>query len=501
MSIVPPPQVTVKELVTLGATDGLFFARSFFPKTMRQSSPIAHRTMWNNLDNPTIRYYMAEAFRGSAKTTNCRVFAARRISYNVSRTILYIGASEDHASRSIQWLRGQVERNKLWASAFALRPGKKWTDTEIEIRHGVDDAPIWILGVGITGNLRGINFDDYRPDLIICDDVLTDENTATREQREKTINLVLGAVKESLTPATEEPNAKMILLQTPMHFEDVAAEIKKDKQWITDSFPCWTPETVDAPADEQISSWPERYPTLVLRQEKAAAAARNRLSIFTREMECKLTSREKTAFKIAWLILRKAPPPLMPCVLAIDPVPPPSAAELAKNLIGKDYECHAVVGRLGPDFHVLEYMTNKGHQPNWTVATAIDLATRYRVMRIIVESIAYQRVLNYMLTQEMQRRGIFFPLVPITGDKRSKYNKITGELSGIAAHGHFHAGENMVDLIDQFSNYPSVAHDDVLDAVQMGVHDMANPFLELGTDEYSDLSGDEYKDFAFGGAP
>lgn len=494
-----PPAVTIGELVKLGAQDGQFFARSFFPKTFRQTSPPAHRVMWRHLDNPNVRYFLEEAFRGSAKTTLCRVFAARRIAYNVSRTILYIGASEDHAIRSIQWIRAQVERNKLFSSTFGLRPGKKWTDTELQIHHGVDEEPIWVMGVGITGNIRGINFDDYRPDLIICDDVLTDENTATREQREKTTTLLLGAVKESLTPATEEPNAKLVVLQTPLNPEDAVAEIKKDPQWAKESFPCWTPDTVDAPADMQVSSWEERFPTETLRGEKAAAATRNRLSIFTREMECRLVSAETAAFRPNWLKRWSARPPLQYSVLAIDPVPPPSEKAVAKALIGLDYEAQMVVGRRGGLYSVLEYTTNKGHNPNWTVAKAIELASKYRVTKIIIDATAYQRVLKFLLETEFARRRQYWPVVPIT-DGRAKYAKITSEISGVASAGMLQCDPEATDLISQFTAYPAVPHDDLLDALQLALHELVSPYLELGGDDYEEVTGGDA--FSFGrGAP
>ena len=177
--------VSMLEIVRLGAVDGPLFSKVFFPKVVRQPTPDFHRSMWEGLDHPRHRLLNYVVHRDGAKTTLCRLFTAKRIAYNVSRTILYVGASEAHAARSIQWLRRAVEFNKLYAGTFGLRPGRKWQETEIEIFHGVDEQPIWALGVGITGNIRGINFDDYRPDLIVLDNILTDENAATLEQRRK----------------------------------------------------------------------------------------------------------------------------------------------------------------------------------------------------------------------------------------------------------------------------------------------------------------------------
>ncbi len=174
--------------------------------------------MWNALEDPRYRYVAMECFRDSAKTTILRTYAAKRIAYGMSKTILYISGNEGHAVRSVQWLRAQVEKNHLFASTFGLERGRKWQENEAEIFRATENDTAWIFGAGITSaSLRGINFDDYRPDLIILDDAINDENAGTEEQREKIFTLIATAIKRSLAPASEEPNAKLVFLNTPIH--------------------------------------------------------------------------------------------------------------------------------------------------------------------------------------------------------------------------------------------------------------------------------------------
>jgi len=277
-----PVNIDLRELVLLAAVDNDLYCRTFFPKTFRQKAPPFDKEIWDALDNPADRFVNVLGFRGSAKTTRARAFLSKRVGYGVSRTILYVGANEPAALRSIRWLKNQVEKNTFWAQTFGLKKGGKWTDEQIEIVHDKLDHPIWIIGVGITSSgIRGINFDDYRPDCIILDDILQDENSATSEQREKISDLVLGAIKNSLAPATEEPNAKLAAFNTPQHSQDFSAEARNSPMWKTIEVPCWTKETLDLPVLQQVSSWEERYPTETLRAEKLEAIRVNRLSIFT----------------------------------------------------------------------------------------------------------------------------------------------------------------------------------------------------------------------------
>lgn len=481
-------KIDADEMVQLCAVDPDLFYHTFFPKTARQGSAPFHLKMDSMLENPVQPFNRYNMFRGSAKTTRLRMYTGRRVSYGISRTILYVGASEDHAVRSVRWLKTQVEKNTVWTKTFGLRAGSKWDQAQIEIVNDALGITSWILGVGITGNLRGINFDDYRPDLILLDDIITDENAATLEQREKISDLVFGALKESLAPKTEEPNAKMVFLQTPLHLDDAAMRAEKDPEWVTLTQGCWTDETKDAPVDEQISVWEERYPTVERRASKKAAAKANRLSKWLRENECRLVSPETTSFKSFWLNkVVEMPGRNAYNVLAIDPVPPPSDRELEKGLQGKDFEVLGVCGRAGHNYYVQEYVANRGHEPNWTIYEAFRLAIKYGVAKIVVESTAYQRTLKWLIEQEMRRRGLYF-LVEEAKDKRKKFARITSTLSGIASHGQLYCHPEHVEFIEQFENYPEVDHDDVIDMVSMGMSELVDPILELMPSEYAVLS-------------
>jgi hypothetical protein len=483
--------IPIAELVKLCAVNSELYCRTFFPKAFRQPSPPFAADLWKPLEDTSVRLANLICFRGSSKTTRLRAFTSKRIAYGVSRTVLYVGASERDAIRSVQWLRTQVERNKLWSQAFALTPGRKWEETQIEINHGTFGHTIWVLAAGITGSLRGINFDDYRPDLIIVDDPQTDETAATEEQRNKISDLILGAVKNSLAPVTDEPNAKLAMAITPQHSDDVSQQALRDVQWTSRVFPCWTKETFGLDVAKQESSWPERFPSAVLRADKTAAVHRNRLSIFTREMECRLISPEAAQFRPTWLRIRELPnsgPRGYFSVLGIDPVPPPSDRQMSKGLQGKDWEAHYVWGKVGGDFHLLDCERSRGHEPSWTIRTAFTLARKWSVGRIVIDAVAYQRTLKWMLEQEMARTGIYYLVKPIA-DGMKKFARITTVLTGPASAGKLWVGPEHTNFIEQFEHYGPIygGPDDDLDASALALQDLANPYFDRLDEEGNDL--------------
>lgn len=483
--------VSLRELVILGASDPSLYYKTFFPKTCRMGFAPFHPEIDDLLEHPSARFVNIRAFRGSAKTSKLRMYITKRLAYRVSKTILYVGASEGHAVRTIRWLKKQVELNITWASTFGLKKGSTWQDTLIEVivetkkpDGTLDRDSVWITAVGITGNIRGINFDDYRPDLIILDDVLNDENAATAEQRQKYSELIMGAVRQSLTPRTENPEAKMVMLQTPLDKDDASSRAMKDPEFISGFFPCWTMETLGLPLENRRSSWEERFPTEDLIKEAKSAIAQNRYSVFAREMECRLVTSERAQFKGAnlqyWDDPGREPLRHGTIVISIDPVPPPSEVQLAKNLHGKDFEVVSVVMRYKGNYYLLAYEMNRGHEPIWTAQTVLKFIRMFQPIRVVVEAVAYQRVLANILVNYLRRHQCYLEVKPLV-DRRSKYNRIIGAIMDVASVQKLYVSRKHVDFIRDYLTYPDVEHDDLLDSVSMGITELSSPLLE-GTD-------------------
>jgi predicted phage terminase large subunit-like protein len=444
------------ELIELCAHDSLLWCQTFFPQTFRQPPARFHRELWDVLEDRAHRYVAFSVFRGGAKTTILRAFTLKRIAFGISRTVLFVSSAQEHSKRSLEWLRVQVETNKHLSGVFGLAMGRKWTEEQIQIASSVFGTQATVIALGITGQTRGINVGDYRPDLIVVDDPLTDENVATAEQREKTRQLFFGALARSLAPATESPDAKMVLLQTVMHPEDLISQCIQDPSWATRVYSC---------LDENGESvWPERFPTADLRREKEAHIARGQLHLWLREMECRIVAPESAAFREDWLRYWEVLPEDLAWFIAIDPVPPPRENQPGDS----DYEVISVVGVRGGEYYLAEYSVNRGHTPEWTLAELFRLVDHYRPIKVRVEGTAYQRTLKWIIEQEMRRRGRYFQ-VDAVADHRKKQHRIVQAFSGVASQGRFFIHRSHGSFASQFVSYPAVSHDDILDSVAMAL--------------------------------
>jgi len=464
-------EVSGQELVQLAAVDNDFYGRFWFPETCRQPSPWFHKKMDEILEAPGTRLAGFEIFRGGAKTTKLRLFSSKRIAYGISRTMVYVGKSQDHARRSIEWLMHQVEHNHRWANFYRLRKGSKWTTEECEIINDTLEMQIRIIALGITGSVRGINVNDYRPDFILLDDPCDEENTATPEQRQKIEDLVFGALLKSLAPESEAPDALMAIAQTPLNENDLIETIMKDEQWKTLRFSCFD--------DKEQSSWPARWTTEQLKADKEAHIKRNQLSLWLREMECILVNSQNAAFLTEWAKEYTIRPQYGLVYIGIDPTPPPKDA--AKREVNEKLDDAVIMVILffeGKIF-VLDYYVAKSPDPAEFVTKLFEFVGIYRPFLVGIETVLFQRMLKWYIEQEMRRRRVWFTITPVE-DRRKKETRIIQSISRYASNGNFYLKAEHVELKEQFTRYvmnKPGQRDDMLDALAIAL-DLINPALE-----------------------
>lgn len=480
--------ITAEELVMLGAQSLQNFGSLMFPKTFRQDSPDFHRIIGNDLYS-NARYNAFEVFRDGAKTSLLRVYVAQRVAYAISRTIMYVSVSQQHAAMSVRWLRRQVTYNKKYASVYGLRKGEKWTDEHCEIYHGIEETPITILAMGITGQIRGFNPDDYRPDLIIIDDVLNEENSATQEQRKKIEALLFGALLNSLAPATDSPHAKAVFLQTPLNRSDAIETCMKDPQWHGRRF-----GILD---ENNQSRWESRWPTETVLEEKKAAIARGQYSLWMREKECTIVAQIGKTFDVEKVKFWTVMPQAAIRIISIDPASSDSPTA--------DDNVVLCAGFIGPDVYLLAYEAETGVMPDKTAMHFFNMVLQFQPLKAAVETISYQKVLAWYLEEEMKKRRIFVPIDKVQ-DRRRKSDRIIQSLAGLVAYGHLYVHASMTKFLAQLDEYdpddPN-QHDDILDALSMAIMSV-NPALRDGLTiegDFSRMDESEYERVEFGGCP
>ncbi|MGP1587298.1 MAG: hypothetical protein ACTTHG_03025 [Treponemataceae bacterium] len=97
-----------------------------------------------------------------------------------ARYVLLIGSSADAAGENLGNIKTELEENELIANDFGQLQGDVWTNKRLELKNGR-----CIQSKGSGASMRGTRFRQYRPDLIVIDDVLKDDAINSPSQRNK----------------------------------------------------------------------------------------------------------------------------------------------------------------------------------------------------------------------------------------------------------------------------------------------------------------------------
>lgn len=490
------PTSDLGQLVELCALDSELFCKTFFRDTFSQQSAPFHQDIWDMLENDHFEKVAISAFRGSAKTTIARAYIAKRIAYGIGAFSLLASETSTHSVSSLAWIKQYIEGSEgvgdLFKVAFGLEKGAKWSEDHIEVWHRGTGKMISVRALGVEGQVRGLNLKGKRPDLIYLDDPCNKENSSTEDAQRALQDLVYGALLKSITPRTECPEAKVILTNTPIAHGDLIFKAEQDPSWRFLRVGCFFR---DADGERQ-STWPSRFTMKALEADEETHRRMRMLSVFVREMECELVSDEESYFAESWLKFYDETPDWATSTTrigAVDPVPPPSEAQQAKGLAGKDDEGLAVVGFAGRRAILLDLRLSSGHNPDWTIDTFFALQERWRCQSWRVEGVAYQRTLKWMLEQAMKDRKRWVQ-IDAEADNRKKMIRLRQIYTMVCAEGELWVPRSAVRFLEQWRPYPVVKHDDALDVVAMALQRGVNLGLFGAVAEASEAAEDEEYD-------
>lgn len=469
----PASAEEIAALVDQYMADNELYCTTFFPRTCRQKAAPFHKrideALWSRRRKVAIK-----VFRDGAKTARIRMFVSKRIAYGVSRTILFISKSEDAAEANITWLKNLVETDTQWSKFWGITKGGTWEKGQIELVNTVLNVKITVLAVGIHGQIRGLNFEDFRPDLIVCDDIEDEKTVNTPEQILKHSNLLHGTVMQGLASPMDNPEAMIVIIQTPLDpndavetaFLNAGPNIWSD--WLCIEASCFEYDEFGQPH----STWPEKFTTEFLVGEKQAYIKINKLSVWLREKEVTITSAELSSFKEGWLQVH-ATLPSGPqfywddLVLFIDP----ASSEAATA----DFQAITLTGRNGPHAWLIAYNLARGQDIEDTVNKFFQtwdlmlvMAKKRSNLMFGVEIISYQRQLKRAIEKEMIKRQRFAYIEGVQ-DKREKEAVIVQAFTPVASNGMYHCLESHTQFITDFNKYPRVLKDDLMESAARGL--------------------------------
>ena len=146
--------------------------------------PDCHREWWEMCCHKH-KFVAIAAPRGFAKSTAITLsYTLAAILFRERKFVLLVSDTESQAAFFLGNIKKELEDNEDIKKLFGVAQLVKDTETDCIVEFS-DGTQARIIAKGSEQKLRGINWDNRRPDLIICDDTENDEIVMNSDRREK----------------------------------------------------------------------------------------------------------------------------------------------------------------------------------------------------------------------------------------------------------------------------------------------------------------------------
>ncbi len=417
-----------------------FFAQYYLPHIFSRPFAPFQLEIIEYLSNPEMKRVVIAAPRQHGKTS--LVYVGYILWAALFKKHLYmvtIGASEERAKEALENILMELEENPRIAEDFGEDIARRTRADRIELTNGV-----LIISKGAGQRLRGLLRGGRRPDLILLDDIESEEHAYSKSLRDKLkrwfYRAVMGLSKD----------AKVFVIGTIIHYDSLLNELlEKGKQlgWFARKY-------------RAIEDGKPLHPYLWTIEELEKKKKEIGSMAFASEYMNEPLSDEDRMFREEWIQYYEPHEVgnLKIKVMAIDPATGKSRGDYsAIVVVGKDengiiYVLDAVAGRTS-DLKFIE--------------TIIDRYQMWKPHSILFEEVAFQEIYKNMLMREASRKGIHLPIRPVK-PRASKEMRIQ-KLSPLIENGLIRFRKNQKLLIEQLLMFPKGDHDDLPDALAYAV--------------------------------
>jgi len=162
------------------------FSSVFSPVHYLQDRPFQHE-MFALTTDTRHGLFVITAFRGSAKSTICATsLPLWKILSEQSHFVVLASQTRVQVRQMLGNIRKEIEGNDLLRNDFG--PIEEESDEWGAYAMSFKKYDAKIMAVSIEQSIRGFRYKQYRPDLIVCDDIEDLNSTRTKESREKIYN-------------------------------------------------------------------------------------------------------------------------------------------------------------------------------------------------------------------------------------------------------------------------------------------------------------------------
>jgi predicted phage terminase large subunit-like protein len=436
--------------------------------------------------------------RGFSKSTITDLVFLAWVSLNLKRHfVLLISDTFTQATMLLEALKEEMEANGMIKWLYGDVRGREWSSESLVIwgvnEHGRREQ-MKIMAKGAGMKVRGNKFHNWRPDLILLDDLENDELVESAERRKKLKNWLLKGV----LPALAKDIGCIIMIGTILHRDSLLSNIITGK----DQFAGWRRLRYQAISNDGVSLWPDRFTVeyLVGMRDDPNHPLYLGPIAFSQEMQNIPISEEDQIIKSEWLNTPYSMADTMQkwcsqngiqenmltewlaatfkhIFSAVDPAisEKTTADYWAEATVGIAKACPVCEGN--PEGHILQLdmVRMRESDPLKQVGVVLDQHEQWHPDKVRVEAVAYQAGLATLTKNEGAKRSLYPPLHAFKPDKDKTRRAIIVSASFAGGLVHLRSDHPLYQLLkEEIESFPQAEHDDMFDALMSAMEDVTH---------------------------
>jgi predicted phage terminase large subunit-like protein len=438
-----------------------WFFSTYFSNYLTHATADMHRDLFSITEDESLPLAVIVAFRGSAKSTiltmSYPIWAV--VGRKQKKFVLIASQTQYQARVHLTNIKRELESNELLANDMGpfIEQREEWGSTSLYIPK----YNARITAISTEQSVRGIRHGAHRPDLIIADDVEDMASVKTREGRNKTFDWYTSEI----IPAGDT-YTKRIAVGNLLHEDSLLMRLKEriENREIDGIYREWPI------VRSGVSLWPGKYPDEVAINNLRRNVG-NKIA-WEREYMLRIIPDEDQVIDARWMQYYDELPEkteaneYINSFLSVDLAISQSATA--------DYTAIIIIHVFGYKPEDRRYYIDKKfiNKKITHLATLDTIAALYEAVNadskqepiVLVEQVQYQAaVIEQLNDRDIKSKGI-----KIHNDKRARLQLA----SSLFEQGmvYFPKDRNVAPIIQQLVGFGVEKHDDLADAVSMGLN-------------------------------
>jgi hypothetical protein len=455
------------------------FVRKFLPHYLTSKVPPFHEEIYGLV--PNHKRLVIAAPRGFAKSTIISRFYPLWLAlFGKAKDVTIISASETLAIGFLRDIKREIETNRFIRDIWGDQRTDKWTENHIILKTGCQ-----LRARGAGGQIRG-----FRPDVIVCDDIETDESVESEEQRKKIKDWLFKACLNTLLP-----EGQFIIIGTIIHPLSVLADLlAMDNGWEKRKYQAY----INGEQEHGKELWAELWNHGKLQERKSEIGS----WAFSSEYLNNPIANETAPIKEGQIRYWTELPKQYSCVIAVDPAY--SDDETA------DYKVAVVVAiDQALNRYLITYV--RTHEPIGDFQDSIiNLFLNYRGFLTgvgIPNSGVEKGFFDSFLKRCEERKLLSIPVVELKNtftntatsvSARNKKARVVAALQPLFEQGKYYIHGNHIEARDELLTIGSSRWDDVVDSMAYAEQIVQPVFYDAQPENYQEEEKVYHGDSGYG---